>query len=116
MTDRVQDDDSLIPPGGDPSGIIRDPIIVVHRSDGESIRFVLMLNEIDKNLDDPRTVGILLSDLLDHVATLYHKASGRDPRDVRSAIFKVMRDEDRFKEKDPTRGNPKGATVWPRKQ
>ncbi len=116
MTDRVQDDDSLIPPGGDPSGFIRDPIIVVHQADDESIRYLISLGGIDKNLDDPRPVGIVMSDLLDHLAAAYQKTTGRDQRDVRAAIVKVMRDEDRFKEKDPTRGNPKGATVWPRKQ
>ena len=35
MTDRVQDDDSLIPPGGDPSEPVRDPIVVVAQADDE---------------------------------------------------------------------------------
>jgi hypothetical protein len=116
MTDRVQDDDSLIPPGGDPSGFIRNPIIIVHKIDDGSIRYLLSLGEIDEHLDDPRAVGILLSDLLDHLAAAYQTTTNRDQRDLRAAIFKVMRDEDRFKEKDPSRGTARGATIWPRKQ
>ena len=116
MTDRVQDDDSLIPPGGDPSGFFRNPLIIVHQIEDGSLRYVISLGPIDKTMDDPRVAGVLLSDLLDHLAAAYQATTGRDQRDVRAAIVKVMRDEDRYKEKDPMRGNPKGATVWPRKQ
>ena len=116
MTERVQDDDSLIPPGGDPSGFFRNPLIIVHQIEDGSLRYVISLGPIDKTMDDPRVAGVLLSDLLDHLAAAYQATTGRDQRDVRAAIVKVMRDEDGFKEKDPTRGNPKGATVWPRKQ
>ncbi len=115
MTDRIQNDDSLIPPGGDPSGFIRNPIIIVHKLDDESVRYVLSLGEVDKSMGDPRIAGILLSDLLDHVAEAYRATTGSDQRDIRAAIFKVMRDEDRFKEKDPSRGSARGATLWPRK-
>ena len=116
MTDRVQDDDSLIPPGGDPSGFIRDPIIIVHKNDEGSIRYIISLGDTALGLDDPRAAGILLSDLLDHLAAAYQSTTSRDQRDLRAAILTVMRAEDRFKEKDPARGNPKGATLWPRKQ
>ena len=116
MTDRVQDDDSLIPPGGDPSGFFRNPLIIVHQIEDGSLRYVISLGPIDKTMDDPRVAGVLLSDLLDHLAAAYQATTGRDQRDVRAAIFKVMRDEDRFKEKDPTRGAARGATIWPRKQ
>jgi hypothetical protein len=116
MTDRIQDDDSLIPPGGEMSGFFRNPIIIVHQIEDGSLRYVISLGPIDENLDDPRVAGVLLSDLLDHLAASYKGTTGRDQRDLRAAIFKVMRDEDRFKEKDPSRWAARGATVWPRKQ
>ena len=51
-----------------------------------------------------------MSNLLDNLAAAYQRTAGRDQRDVRAAIVKVVRDEDRFKEKDPTRGAARGAT------
>jgi hypothetical protein len=116
MTDRIQDDDSLIPPGGDPSGFIRNPIIVVYKTDDGGVRYLISFGDINENMDDPRVAGVLLSDLLDHIAAAYQATTGRDQRDLRAAISKVMRDEDRFKEKDPSRGAARGATIWPRKQ
>jgi hypothetical protein len=52
---------------------------------------------------DPILYGVAISDLLDHLAAAVHDMTGRDSRDIREQILKVMRDEDRFKEKDPTR-------------
>jgi len=59
--------------------------------------------------------GVVLSDLLDHIARAYHQATGRDERAIREAVLKVMRDEDRFKARDPSRGSMSGATVFPQR-
>jgi hypothetical protein len=116
MTDRVEDDDSLIPPGGRPPNFFAHPVVIVHKVEEPAVLgYVISLAEIDENMDTPAVAGIMLSDLLDHLAKAYAAASGRDQRDVRAAIFKVMRDEDRFKEKDPTRGGQRGATMWPKR-
>ena len=108
---RITNDDSM--KNEQIGGMIENPIIVIHRAEDAQFRYILNLAEIDARLDDPRIAGIMLSDLLDHIAAFYASVSSRDERDVRSVIFKVMRDEDRFKEKDPTRGNQRGATIYP---
>ena len=115
MTDRVRDDDSLIPPDGGLPGLIRNPIIIVHKADDGKLHYLLSFADVDAGMDDPRIAGIILSDILDHMAAAYAATTGRDQRDLRAAIAKVMRDEDRFKEKDPERGRQAGATVWPKR-
>jgi hypothetical protein len=47
--------------------------------------------------------GVAISDLIDHIANAFHQSTGCDVRDVRAKIVKVLRDEDRFKEKGPKR-------------
>jgi hypothetical protein len=55
--------------------------------------------------------GVAISDLIDHIANAFHQSTGRDVRDVRAKIVKVLRDEDRFKEKDPKRAQMSGRIV-----
>ena len=55
--------------------------------------------------------GIAISDLIDHIADAYHQTTGRDVRDIRARIVKVLRDEDRFKEKDPKRTQMSGRVI-----
>jgi hypothetical protein len=52
--------------------------------------------------------GIILSDLLDHLAHALHEVCGHDERVIRADILKAMLDEDRFKEEDPSRSGMKG--------
>jgi Domain of unknown function (DUF5076) len=90
--------------------IIYRPIIIVEKlktDDGHVI--FLHPREIDPACNDPTMFGILLSDLLYHIAAAYHRLTGRDERDVRSQLLKTLRDEDRFKDKDPSRGDMVGA-------
>jgi hypothetical protein len=115
MTDRVRRDDSLVPPGGELSGFIRDPVIIVHQDQDRKLRYLLQFAVVDEGMGDPRFAGVILSDLLDHAAAAYAATTGRDQRDVRAVIAKVMRDEDKFKEKDPSRGQASWTTVWPRR-
>lgn len=113
--DRVQNDDSLIPPDGQPPNFIERPIIIVHNIGGGRQGYILNLTELDPALNEPGAYGIVLSDLLDHIAAAYYRTTGRDERDIRAQIAKVMKDEDCFKEKDPSRGRMKGATIMPPK-
>ena len=109
MSDRIQDDASLKDHAG--RTILYRPIIIVEATDDNKQLYRLHLAELDPNGTEPKLYGIVLSDLLDHIAHAYWQTAGRDPRDLRAEIFKVMRDEDRFKEKDPTRGQMRGATA-----
>lgn len=111
--DRVRRDDSLKDFADRP--IVERPVIIVEMTDDGKQQVRILIGELDQQTNDPRLFGILMSDLLDHIAAGYHHCTGRDERDVRAELVKVMRDEDRFKEKDPTRGKLTGATVMPRR-
>lgn len=91
--------------------IIYRPVIIVERIEDQKLIYRLHLTEVDEMANDPRVFGIVLSDLVDHLARAYHDSTGRDARDVRAEIIKIMHDEDRFKEKDPTRCNLRGITI-----
>jgi hypothetical protein len=113
MVDRVTEDEDLKDIAG--RTILFRPVIIIEAIDGNRQQFRLHLNELDERMDEPRLYGIVLSDLIDHISAAYHRISGRDERDIRTDIMKVLRDEDRFKQKDPTRGALKGTTVYPAK-
>ena len=115
MVERIRDDDALERPT---SGYIREPVIIVFKPDdgSNSIQYIIDISAVDEQTADPRIFGILMSDLLDHIANAYRSITGRDTRDIRQHIFKVMRDEERFKEKDPTRANARGKTFFGTKQ
>ena len=60
----------------------------------------------------PIIPGILLSDVLDHLAHALHQAiPERDERDIRSDILRVMKAEDHLKEKDSARGGMEGGLL-----
>jgi hypothetical protein len=112
MTERIRDDTSIEEPT---SGYIEAPAIIVHRTEG-GYQYIIGIGNVDERADSPEMFGVMMSDLLDHIAAAYHDATGRDQRDIRAQLFKVMRDEDRFKEKDPTRGGGRGRTFLGRRQ
>ena len=114
--DRIKDDDSLAPPGGEMPGFFEDPAIVVHKVEDGKVGFAICTQVFDAGMDQPTIYGIIISDLIDHLAASYAATTGRDAKDVRAHLHKVVRDEERFKEKDPTRGRGRGATIFPRKQ
>jgi hypothetical protein len=88
--------------------LITDPVVLVEQGkDGEALRFTLHPEFFAHN--NAAGWGVLLSDLIDHIAYMGATMNGRDVRDVRAAIVKVLRDEDRFKEKDPERAPQRGA-------
>jgi hypothetical protein len=113
MVERIRDDDTLERPT---SGYVEEPAIIVHRTDDGKFGYIIQPTIVDNLGNKPSLFGILMSDLLDHIAAAYKGISGRDERDIRAQIFKVMRDEDRFKEKDPTRGDQRGKTFLGAKQ
>lgn len=96
--------------------ILYRPVIIVEQTEDNKQLYRLHVTEIDPMANEPKLFGLVLSDLIDHLARAYADATGRDARDIRAEIVKVMRDEDRFKEKDPSRGNLSGVTVKPRPQ
>lgn len=96
--------------------ILYRPVIIVEQTEDNKQLYRLHLTELDQMVNTPKLFGIVLSDLIDHLARAYADSTGRDVRDIRYEIVKVMRDEDRFKEKDPSRGNLSGVTIKPRAQ
>lgn len=96
--------------------ILYRPVIIVEQTEDNKQLYRLHLTELDPMANEPIRFGIVLSDLIDHLARAYSDATGRDARDIRQQIVKVMRDEDRFKEKDPARGALSGTTIKPRAQ
>jgi hypothetical protein len=108
---RVQEDDELKDAAG--NTIIYRPIIVIEQTDDNEQLYRLHLEELDPHGNKPKLYGIILSDLLDHIAAAYHRMTGRDERDIRYDIMKVFKDEDRFKTNDPKRGGLRGTTQSP---
>jgi hypothetical protein len=113
--DRIRDDDSLVPPGGEMPGFFEEPAIVVHKVEGGKVGFAICTAVFDERMDTPAVYGIIISDLIDHLAASYASTTGRDAKDVRAQLHKVVRDEERFKEKDPARGRGRGATIFPKR-
>jgi hypothetical protein len=113
MTGRIKEDSDLARVAEE--NIIRRPIIVVEKTDDDREQFRIHIDAMDRNGMDPRLFGILISDLLDHIAAAYHRQTGRDERAVREQIVKTMRDEDRFKVNDPSRGGARGTTIFPKR-
>jgi hypothetical protein len=98
------------------------PIISIHKlEDGREgavfeINLKEMFDDIPPEMNDDQAksgiAGIMLSDLLDHIVNALHQTTGRDPRDIHAYVLKVMRDEDRFKEKEgPSRSGMEGEFV-----
>jgi hypothetical protein len=108
---RVQEDDDLQDAAG--STTIYRPIIVIEQTDDNEQLYRLHLEELDPHGNKPKLYGIILSDLLDHIAAAYHRITGRDGRDIRYDIMKVFKDEDRFKTNDPKRGRSRGTILSP---
>ena len=111
MTNRIKDDDSIEPLPFGEMVKIEDPMIIVHKVPSGDVRFVIDVTGLG---DDLRYAGILMTDLIDHIAHAYRDHLGRDERDIREAIYRVMKDEERFKQKDPARGDPIGKVFKPR--
>lgn len=90
--------------------VIHQPMLIIEKSGDGKYQYRVFLTE-----EDPRSYGIILSDLADHITKAICQFTGRDPRDVREGLLKVMRDEDRFKSKDPSRGGLTGSIDFGRK-
>ena len=112
MTSRVTNDDTLKDEAG--RTIIHRPVIIVEITDDNKHQCRIHMAELDPNTNDPRLFGIVLSDLVDHIAAAYQNLTDRDERDIRAEIMKTILDENRFKDKDPARGKLRGVTVMPR--
>ena len=91
---------------------LNNPLFVADMTEeGDDPIFHVHLMDQGGRLRDYRMFGIVISDLLDHIANAYQHAIGRDLRDIRADIMKVLRDEDRFKKKDPSRSKMSGQVV-----
>ena len=80
-----------------------DPVIVIDAHEPDKLRYLMNLTGMDPFLNDPRIWGIVASDLICNIADVYAKHTNRNMRDVRDAIMRVLREENRLKDLDPER-------------
>jgi hypothetical protein len=113
LSDRVKDDPTLRPQDPTQDERISAPVIIVHKVLGD-YQFLIFPAEVDPPVTDPRAFGILISDIIDHIARCYYDVTGMDERLIREGILRIVRDEQRFKDKDPTRGHSRGTTLMPK--
>jgi hypothetical protein len=107
MSGRVKGDPTLRPKGG--AKVLQRPVVIIDQSGRETYQFLIFPDSIDAHLTKPEVFGVLLSDLLDHIASTYSSLAGKDEAATRTRILQTMLDEDALKQSDPSRGNPKGA-------
>jgi hypothetical protein len=94
---------------------IEKPIITVSKigADAKTKVVIDVMALLDPNGGlGPVIPGIVLSDVLDHLASAIHRTvQDRSERDIRNDILKAMRNEDQFKAEDPARGDMTGGLV-----
>lgn len=117
----IEDDPTLTPPPEGRPVYFENPILIVNRRDDGSIGYVFAPNEIEPGFDPMGDKifagGILLSDILDHMAHAYSATTGMTQDACRKALWREARDENRLKERDPDRYKARGfTTVTGRKQ
>lgn len=93
--------------------VIQNPIIIVKDNDGKQ-DYIIGVTALDPKANEPERFGVILSDLLDHVARAYADLGLGESKTVRAHIVKTLNNEDRFKEQDPNRGKITGKTVMPK--
>jgi len=84
--------------------VIARPIVIVEQRDDGSQLHRVFIDELGPLGTEPKCFGFALSDLIDQIAWTYHKSTGREERDIRREIAKVMRYEDQRKDNDPNSG------------
>jgi hypothetical protein len=84
MADRVKENEDLRGHAG--RTIIFRPLIIIEMTDDNEPLYRLHLQEVDEHMNRPEMFGIVLSDLLDHLAHAFHRVTGRDQRDIRRDI------------------------------
>lgn len=114
MSDRVKDDPSLASAVAGEATPIHNPLVIIHKV-GEKQQFLLHLDNLDPWMTEPRLWGIMVSDLVDHIAAAYASRTRRDAKDLRDEIMRTAQREMKFKDRDPSRGDMRGTTVMPRK-
>lgn len=83
-------------------GFVANPIIVIH-GDGEDQRHIIDIAQVDEAANEPALFGILISDLVDHVAKAYHDLTDAPESAIKARIMRAILDENRFKCRDPER-------------
>lgn len=105
---RVKDDDSLkdmMPKDG--PNFIEHPIIIAS-ADGDKQNYLISVSELDPMGQEPKLFGIMLSDMIDHIAAAYVQTTGRDEAEIRETLIRTLRKEDKFKTRDPNRAPQRG--------
>jgi hypothetical protein len=107
MSSRIKEDPNLRQLGE--SRVIVDPIIIVEACGGGT-RFRLFPDTLKGEVNCPVGFGIILSDLIDHIAKHYSTRTGCDESFARTCLMEVLNGEDRLKDQNPGRGKQVGHT------
>jgi len=79
--------------------------------DDPNTTFIINLMEPGGELREPGMFGVVISDLIDHIANAYTQVLDRDARDIRAFIVKIWRMEEKAKQKDPKRSQLTGRVT-----
>jgi len=79
--------------------------------DDPNATFIINLMEPGGELREPGMFGVVISDLIDHIANAYTQVLDRDARDIRAFIVKIWRMEEKAKQKDPKRSQLTGRVT-----
>jgi hypothetical protein len=89
---------------------VTNPLLIVFQGEDGLYRFIV---RPDLTVELPIVhLGIVLSDLLDHVAAVLAAINHEHPNTIHAELLNVMRKEDQLKRENPDRGNLKGMTVF----
>ncbi len=77
---RIKEDPSI---KDNVSTIIYRPVVIIEAVEGNRVQYRLHLSELDQMMTDPKTYGVVMSDLLDHIVSFYAQQPGRDQRAIR---------------------------------
>lgn len=94
--------------------ILQDPIVIIKDNGDGKQGYIISVTSLDPKANEPERFGVILSDLIDHIAHAYEDVGLGKYADLRAHILKTLNKEDEFKRKDPKRGGISGTTIMPK--
>lgn len=87
-----------------------EPVIIVDKFEKDRVRHFVHLTALDEFLKDPRIWGIVMSDLIEDIASVYAQNTGLTLQEAQEAIMDTLVDENNAKAADPNH-NPSDITT-----
>ena len=85
-----------------------DVIILMSGTD-KSATTIVNPTQLDPFLSKPTIYGVVVSDIIDHIAAAYAQLTGADMVALSEAILATARREHKFKKDDPSRSQMRGT-------